>query len=68
MSSSALVRGLACNGRAGKDFASGADAPGERLNRRRDEDGAIETRVLTAGAIRLDPPGLEITVEAVYTG
>jgi hypothetical protein len=33
--------------------------------RRQGGDG-IETRVLTRGEIRLDPPGLTITVEEVY--
>ena len=39
------------------------------INHRRRGDGeAIDTRVLTAGAIRLDPPGVSITVEEVYEG
>lgn len=33
---------------------------------RRDDDGAIETRVATAGAINLEPPGITILVEDIY--
>jgi Uma2 family endonuclease len=37
-------------------------------HRRRDDSEAIDTRVLTAGEIRLDPPGIGITTEEVYAG
>jgi Uma2 family endonuclease len=33
---------------------------------RRGDDGAIETRVATAGVIRLEPPGITILVEDIY--
>jgi Uma2 family endonuclease len=36
--------------------------------RRRDEDEGIDTRVLTAGEIRLDPPGMSIAIDEVYAG
>ena len=41
---------------------------GRRLvvHHRRGEDGGIETRLLTEGAIALDPPGITVTVEALY--
>ncbi|WP_428487990.1 Uma2 family endonuclease [Rhodopila sp.] len=45
-----------------------ADRPQVIHHRRRDEDDGIETRVLTAGPIKLDPPGIGITVEEVYAG
>lgn len=45
-----------------------ADRPQVIHHRRRDGDDGIETRVVTAGAIRLDPPGVTITVEDVYAG
>jgi Uma2 family endonuclease len=35
-------------------------------HRRADDGERIETRVVTAGEIRLDPPGVVITVEEVY--
>jgi hypothetical protein len=35
-------------------------------HRRRGTDEGIDTRVLTAGEIRLDPPGVSITIEEVY--
>jgi hypothetical protein len=37
-------------------------------HRRRGDGEGIEIRVVTAGGIRLDPPGLGITVEEVYAG
>lgn len=37
-------------------------------HRRRDDGEAIDTRVQTAGEIRLDTPGVSITVEEVYAG
>jgi Uma2 family endonuclease len=43
-----------------------ADRPQVIHHRRRDADEGIETRVVTAGEIRLDPPGVLITVEEVY--
>lgn len=33
---------------------------------RRGDGGAIETRTVTGGEIRLDPPGITISVEAIY--
>ena len=33
---------------------------------RRGDDGAIETHAITAGALRLDPPGITILVEDIY--
>jgi Uma2 family endonuclease len=36
------------------------------LHHRRVDDGGIDTQIITSGAIRLDPPGLTITVEDVY--
>jgi Uma2 family endonuclease len=45
-----------------------ADRPQVIHHRRRDEDDGIDTRVLTAGDIRLDPPGVSITVEEIYAG
>lgn len=39
------------------------------IHHRRGDDGSdIHTRILTAGQIVLDPPGLTITVEEVYAG
>jgi Uma2 family endonuclease len=35
-------------------------------HRRQDDDQGIETRVLTSGEIRLDPPGLTISLAEVY--
>jgi Uma2 family endonuclease len=43
-----------------------ADRPQAIHHRRRDDGEGIETRVVSAGDIRLDPPGLVITVEEVY--
>lgn len=37
-------------------------------HRRRDDGEGINTRVVTTGEIRLDPPGVTITVEEVYAG
>ena len=45
-----------------------ADRPQVIHHRRRDEGEGIDTRVLTTGAIRLDPPGLVVAVEDVYGG
>lgn len=45
-----------------------AERPQVIHHRRRDDNEAIDTRVLTAGEIRLDPPGVSITVEEVYAG
>lgn len=45
-----------------------ADRPRVIHYRRRDEGDAIDTRILTSGEIRLDPPGIAITVEEVYAG
>ena len=36
------------------------------VHHRRDDTGAIATTVLTSGEIRLDPPGIAITVEEIY--
>jgi Uma2 family endonuclease len=36
------------------------------VHHRRNDTGAIETTVLTSGEIRLDPPGIAITVEEIY--
>ena len=33
---------------------------------RRDERGSIETAILTGGPLRLDPPGIEFSVEEIY--
>jgi len=44
-----------------------ADRPQVIHHRQRAGDEEIETRVLTAGEIRLDPPGIQITVEEIYT-
>jgi Uma2 family endonuclease len=45
-----------------------ADRPQVIYHRRADAGDRIETRVMTAGELRLDPPGLVITVEEVYAG
>jgi Uma2 family endonuclease len=45
-----------------------ADRPQVVHHRQRDDGEGIETRVVTAGEIRLDPPGVGITVEEVYAG
>ena len=45
-----------------------ADRP-QVVHHRRSEDGqGVETRMLTEGEIRLDPPGISITVAEVYGG
>lgn len=36
------------------------------VHHRRRDDGGIETRLLSGGAIELDPPGITITVEELY--
>jgi Uma2 family endonuclease len=45
-----------------------ADRPQVIHHRRRQGGEGLETRMLTTGEIRLDPPGLAITVEEVYAG
>ena len=45
-----------------------ADRPQVLHHRRQDDGQGIDTRVVTSGEIRLDPPGLTITVEDVYAG
>ena len=45
-----------------------ADRPQVIHHRRREDGEGIDTRMLTAGDIRLDPPGITITVEEVYAG
>lgn len=44
-----------------------ADKP-QIVHHRRADDGSIETMVLTGGMLRLDPPGLGITVADLYGG
>jgi Uma2 family endonuclease len=36
------------------------------IHHKRGQGGAIETRVLTGGVARLDPPGFEVAVEAMF--
>jgi Uma2 family endonuclease len=36
------------------------------VHHKRAEDGLIETRILAGGPLRLDPPGLELTVEDLF--
>ena len=36
------------------------------LHHRRDDAGVITTRIVTEGAIRLDPPGLTITIDQIF--
>ena len=36
------------------------------IHHKRGQGDAIETRVLTGGAARLDPPGFEVAVEALF--
>ena len=43
-----------------------ADRPQVIHHRRRDGDAGIDTLVVTAGEIRLDPPGVAISVEEIY--
>lgn len=38
------------------------------IHHRRREDGGIETRVVTGGALDLDPPGLSLELEHIYGG
>jgi hypothetical protein len=38
------------------------------IHHKRGQRDAIETRVLTSGAARLDPPGCEVAVEALFPG
>jgi Uma2 family endonuclease len=42
------------------------DKPQIVHHRRTDAGGGIDTKIITSGAIRLDPPGLTITVEDIY--
>jgi Uma2 family endonuclease len=43
-----------------------ADRPQVVHHRRREDGQGVETRLLTEGAIRLDPPGISITLAEVY--
>jgi Uma2 family endonuclease len=43
-----------------------AERPQVIHHRRRDDGEGIETRVVTSGAITLDPPGITISIEDVY--
>ena len=36
------------------------------IHHKRGQGEAIETRVLTSGVARLDPPGFEVAVEALF--
>jgi Uma2 family endonuclease len=45
-----------------------ADRPQVVHHRRRDDGLGIETRILTEGVIRLDPPGILITLAEIYGG
>ena len=36
------------------------------IHHRRGDDGAIETRIVTSGAVPLDPPGLELNLDQIY--
>lgn len=36
------------------------------IHHRRDEEGRIETRILRDGTLALDPPGLELDIEALF--
>jgi Uma2 family endonuclease len=45
-----------------------ADRPQVLHHRRQDDGEGISTRVITSGAIRLEPPGVSIAVEEIYTG
>jgi hypothetical protein len=36
------------------------------IHHRRSEDGTIETRLIGAGRIEMDPPGIAIAVEALF--
>ena len=37
-------------------------------HRRRDDGQGIETQIITTGSIRLDPPGIAISVGDIYAG
>ena len=45
-----------------------ADRPRAIHHRRREDGQGIDTRIVAGGAIRLDPPGLTITMEDIYAG
>jgi Uma2 family endonuclease len=45
-----------------------ADRPQVIHHRRQDDDRGIDTHVVTTGEIRLDPPGISISVETIYAG
>jgi Uma2 family endonuclease len=45
-----------------------ADRPQVIHHRRREDGQGVETRMLSEGEIRLDPPGIFITMGEVYTG
>jgi Uma2 family endonuclease len=45
-----------------------ADRPQVIHHRRQDDGRGVETRMLTEGEIRLDPPGIAITMADVYAG
>ena len=49
-----------------RHYLIGAARPQVIHHRRRDDGEGIETRVVTAGEIRLDPPGIGIDLEEVY--
>jgi hypothetical protein len=36
------------------------------IHHRRTDDGAVETRFMTGGALHLDPPGLPLDVDRTY--
>ena len=50
------------------DVVFWADRPQVIHHRRRDDGQGIETRMMTEGEIRLDPPGIAMTVAGVYAG
>jgi Uma2 family endonuclease len=45
-----------------------ADRPQVVHHRRREDGQGVETRMLTEGEIRLDPPGISITLAEIYEG
>jgi len=45
-----------------------ADRPQVVHHRRREDGQGVDTRMLTEGEIRLDPPGMVITLAEVYDG
>ena len=45
-----------------------ADRPRAIHYRRRGDGPGIDTRIVAEGAIRLDPPGISITMEEIYAG